>query len=57
MKICGFKLVIKKKVLHQDDRSCEKVGKNMASSKVNVLIYAINDKAETLQNGLSMICE
>ena len=36
---------------------CEKAGKNMASRKLNILLYAFTGKAETLQNGLSGICE
>ena len=47
----------REKVSNQDHRSCEKVGKNMASRKFNVLLYAFTGKAETLQSGSSGICE
>ena len=41
----------------QDHRSCEKVGKNMTSKKLNVLLYAFPGEAETLQNASSGIFE
>ena len=47
----------RQEVLNQDHRSCEKVGKNMASRKLNVLLYAFTGEAETLQSGSSGICE
>ena len=47
----------REKVLNQDHKSCEKVGKIMASRKLNVLLYAFTGKAETLHSGYSGICE
>ena len=41
----------------QDHRSCEKVGKNMASRKLNVLLYAFTGEAETLPSGLAGVSE
>ena len=37
-------------VLHQDHRSCEKNGENMASRKLNVLLHPFTGKAEFLQS-------
>ena len=47
----------REKVLDQDHRSCEKVGKKRASRKLNVLLYTFTGKADTLRNGSSGICE
>ena len=47
----------REKVSNQDHRDCEKVRKNMVSRKMNVLVYAFTDKAETLQSSSSGICE
>ena len=38
---------------NQDQRSCEKVGKNMALRNLNALLYAFAAGAKTLQSGSS----
>ena len=43
--------------LNQDHRSNEKVWKNMASRKLDVLLYAFSGEAESFQTGATGLCE